>query len=99
MAVSDATSAAVAPDKVNVCVAAALPLAPALELLRATRAYVAALLRQHPEGWERSVTLTRGDAPDDGSLPQLVRDDLRILAAHIYDHIDDIRRTREAHGR
>lgn len=73
-----------------------LPLGPALALFRATHAYIGELVRRQPDVWDRSVEVTFGGA-DDQTLR--IGDRITGLTRHAYDHIGEIQRVREVHGR
>jgi catechol 2,3-dioxygenase-like lactoylglutathione lyase family enzyme len=75
---------------------ARMPLAPALALLRAARAYVVQLVRQQPDAWNRSVALLRsGGEGRQISIGEMISG----LVEHTYEHLEEIQQTRWVHGR
>lgn len=75
-----------------------LEVAPSLALIRATRAYVAALLGTQQDPAERFVlNIAAGDTG--AGRKTTVLESILSTAMHTYEHIDEIRQTRQAHGR
>ncbi|HUY75952.1 MAG TPA: DinB family protein [Ktedonobacterales bacterium] len=76
---------------------ATLPLAPALALLRAGRAYAAQLVNNLPGAWERQFKMTRFGRTDPETIS--VGAIVRIMADHALEHVEEIRAIRRSHGR
>jgi hypothetical protein len=72
------------------------PIAPALELLRASRRHVVQLLEYLPDAWEQGVLIPRPDYPD--GFEMIVKDIILTQAVHIPWHVEQIRETRQMHG-
>ena len=67
---------------------ASLPLPPALALFRANRAYIAALMGNLPDAWERSVRFARAARPEPYTLtPRFL---IRMQAEHALRHVAEI---------
>lgn len=73
------------------------PIEPSLALLRAGRVYVAELLRSIPDAWEQEAQMRRGDAGEPRTLSVLSM--LQTQTAHPFEHADEIRAIRQAHGK
>jgi catechol 2,3-dioxygenase-like lactoylglutathione lyase family enzyme len=73
-----------------------LPVAPALNLLRATRQYVVQLVGLYPDAWERSIAIRRQEGE---GRPITIGEMIGGLAQHTYQHIDEIQQTRRVHTR
>jgi hypothetical protein len=73
------------------------PIGPSLALFRANRAHFAELIRHLPDPWARHVMLQRldGQAPTRLTVAEL----LATQARHALGHADEVRRTRQRHGR
>jgi catechol 2,3-dioxygenase-like lactoylglutathione lyase family enzyme len=82
---------------------ATLEVAPSLALIRATRAYLTALLATHPDPWERFVLIalerTGGGSTEGPGRKRTVYEEVLTMATHTFEHVDEIRQTRAAHGR
>lgn len=77
---------------------ATLDVAASLALIHATRAYITALLVTQDDPWARYIMLLPEGASGTGRKT-IVRDELLSIATHTYEHIEEIRLTRQAHGR
>jgi hypothetical protein len=71
-------------------------LEPGIAFLRANRFFVAHLLEQIPQSWERHVRV--GHAGDAEGRPFSAGRGVTILACHIPWHVEQIRETRQVHG-
>jgi hypothetical protein len=72
-------------------------IAPALALLRATRAHTAQLLRCLPGAWERSVLFTGSGMLE--PRPISAGDIVAMQARHALIHADSIQTIRQAYGK
>jgi uncharacterized damage-inducible protein DinB len=68
---------------------------PSLALFRANRRHVVQLLQQIPKVWERVTLITLPDGEERATSVGYV---VEMQAQHVLDHIEEIRRIREAHG-
>ena len=71
------------------------PVSTSLDLLRATRAHVLALVAQRPDSWERSVELREPN----GQIARVsVGFVVEMQASHVFHHINRILAIRQEHG-
>ena len=68
---------------------------PSLALFQASRRHVVQLMKQIPDAWERSIRI---QWPHETEGPISVGRIIEMQANHTADHIDDIRRIRQAHN-
>lgn len=67
-----------------------------LELFRATRRHVTALVKYLPDAWDQSFTVTRSDIPEGKTFK--VGEVIDFQNLHLVLHIKQIRDTRKKHG-
>lgn len=76
-----------------------LDISTSVALLRATRAYVLALLRGQPQAWDQ-FALVRSSAEAGGEGRKVTVGEMVVsMAHHVYEHVEQIRQLRAAHGR
>ena len=68
---------------------------PSLALFRANRAHIVQLLESLPSAWEQSLWVRWPNGEEQQVSVAWV---VEMQARHVSGHVDDIRRTREAHG-
>jgi catechol 2,3-dioxygenase-like lactoylglutathione lyase family enzyme len=66
-------------------------IAPAVALFRAIRAHMSQLMRHLPDAWERSTRNAEGVSSPAGDM-------IGMLVSHAFEHIEEIRETRQHHG-
>ncbi len=73
------------------------PIEPALALFRARRQNIAELLHNLPDAWERNARIMARYAPE--GFQSTVAETVFIQAYHVLWHVEQIRMTRQVHGR